>query len=242
MSKPVCGANDRLLVKQQKCLAGRAFLTEAEDDPAGNFSRGSPGPDQIDTQTVPSSVTVSPSRSALRRCSAHRHGLSRAAPRVYRIVPGQAPGTAVTGLPVSETRPFAPSGSLLIVEFNTGYGAGPADDRRCVADCDVEGEHLGGGRQLTWDSRWGHASTRDRAQRVAPGAALLPLPRGSRARTSWERHTVDRHRHGDVEVAVDHRAGPVAEVPVLGQASCHTIGRTPDGAAGAWVHDAAASG
>ena len=118
------GANDVVLVNAAGKVSLAARLpSEAETAPAGTFGVGAPA-QAVQAQAVASSVTVGPDGALYVGVLRGIPGLPGSA-EVYRVVPGQAPVPVVTGLTRVSDLAFTRSGSLLILENNTGGGLAP---------------------------------------------------------------------------------------------------------------------
>ena len=118
------GANDVLTVSSTYRVSIAARLpTETETAPAGALGRGSPA-QTIQSQAVPSSVTVGPDGALYVGVLRGLPGLPGSA-AVYRVVPGQAPVAVVTGLTRVSDLAFTRAGKLLILENNTGGALAP---------------------------------------------------------------------------------------------------------------------
>ena len=116
------GANDLTLVSStgKVSLAAR-FPTDPETAPAGALG---PVAVPVNTQAVPSSVTVGPDGALYVGVLRGIPGLPGSA-AVYRVVPGQAPVAVVTGLTRVSDLAFDKAGRLLILESNTGGALAP---------------------------------------------------------------------------------------------------------------------
>ena len=118
------GANDVVTVSSKGKISLAARLpSETETIPAGALGPGAPA-ETVQSQAVPSSVTVGPDGALYVGVLRGIPGLPGTA-EVYRVVPGQAPVAVVTGLTRVSSLAFAPNGQLLILESNTGGSLAP---------------------------------------------------------------------------------------------------------------------